>query len=218
MQIIADVGGRPGKDCGGFCKYCYFRNVGKFKPFGCKNCPPGKIGCKVCTKEIAELNNGFTSSVCNIKYSIKPSYVWTQKDVKINISGGGDVSCYPYLLDLTREINNLGLPIHLGYTSGKGIDDARIAYELIDNGVDEVTFTVFSVNPKLRKEWMSDRKPEESLKALKIFCENIEVHCAAVIIPGVNDGEELYKTCAKLEEWGAEGFILMRFANYKTKD
>ena len=34
-----------------------------------------------------------------------------------------------------------------------------------------------------------------------------------MIIPGVNDGEVLRKTCDDLEEWGAKGFILMRFAN-----
>ena len=32
MQIIADVGGIPGKDCKGFCKYCYFRKVKKQDP------------------------------------------------------------------------------------------------------------------------------------------------------------------------------------------
>ena len=34
-----------------------------------------------------------------------------------------------------------------------------------------------------------------------------------MIIPGVNDGEVLRQTCNDLEEWGAKGFILMRFAN-----
>ena len=31
MQIVADVGGTPGKDCNGFCKYCYFRKVKEIK-------------------------------------------------------------------------------------------------------------------------------------------------------------------------------------------
>ena len=27
MEILADVGGRPGLDCKGFCSYCYFKGV-----------------------------------------------------------------------------------------------------------------------------------------------------------------------------------------------
>jgi methanogenesis marker radical SAM protein len=34
-----------------------------------------------------------------------------------------------------------------------------------------------------------------------------------VLIPGVNDGEDLIKTCDLLEKWGVKGVILMRFAN-----
>jgi methanogenesis marker radical SAM protein len=34
-----------------------------------------------------------------------------------------------------------------------------------------------------------------------------------VLIPGVNDGEELEKTCQDLEEMGAKGLMLMMFAN-----
>ena len=48
MQIVADVGGIPGKDCNGFCKYCYFRKVKKVKSFGCAYCPPNKIRCLLC--------------------------------------------------------------------------------------------------------------------------------------------------------------------------
>ena len=33
MQVVADVGGIPGKDCNGFCKYCYFRKVKEVKSF-----------------------------------------------------------------------------------------------------------------------------------------------------------------------------------------
>ena len=34
-----------------------------------------------------------------------------------------------------------------------------------------------------------------------------------MIIPGVNDGDVLRQTCNTLEEWGAKGMLLMRFAN-----
>ena len=71
----------------------------------------------------------------------------------------------------------------------------------------------FSSNPDIRREWVNDKHSEESLKACQIFAENIDLTAASVIIPGVNDGEILRDTCDALENWGAKGIILMRFAN-----
>ena len=51
------------------------------------------------------------------------------------------------------------------------------------------------------------------MDACRIFCQNIDLTGAAVIIPGVNDGDVLRQTCNDLEEWGAKGMLLMRFAN-----
>jgi len=34
-QLVVDIGGRPGKDCRGFCQYCYFRHAKEVPPFGC---------------------------------------------------------------------------------------------------------------------------------------------------------------------------------------
>ena len=219
MQIIADVGGIPGKDCRGYCKYCYFRKIKEFEPLGCRSCSPGKIGCETCTFGVSETKNEFIPPffvASNVQNSLMMGQ-FRDKNLKINISGGGDISCYPHLLELTSSLQQMGTPIHLGYTSGKGIDDSKMASDLISNGVEEVTFTVFSTDALLRKKWMGDPHPEESLKALKIFSENIEVHAASVIIPGVNDGDKLFETCAQLEEWGARAFILMRFANYENQ-
>ncbi len=219
MQIIADVGGMPGKDCRGFCKYCYFRKVTDGDPFGCKLCTPGTVGCEHCGPGVRETTNNFIPPfmvIGSVQNTLMMSGVRDQ-NLKVNISGGGDVSCYPNLLEISSALKDLSLPIHLGYTSGKGIDDAKIAEDLISQGVEEVTFTVFSTDALLRKKWMGDKNPEESLKALKIFCENCEVHAAAVIVPGANDGEVLFKTASELEEWGAKAFILMRFANFKNQ-
>lgn len=219
MQIIADVGGMPGKDCRGFCKYCYFRKVTDGDPFGCKLCTPGTVGCEHCGSGVRETTNNFIPPfmvIGSVQNTLMMSGVRDQK-LKVNISGGGDVSCYPNLLEISSALKDLSLPIHLGYTSGKGIDDAKMAEDLISLGVEEVTFTVFSTDALLRKKWMGDKNPEESLKALKIFCENCEVHAAAVIVPGANDGEVLFKTASDLEEWGAKAFILMRFANFKNQ-
>jgi methanogenesis marker radical SAM protein len=219
MQIIADVGGIPGKDCKGFCKYCYFRKVTGAEPLGCRSCLPGSFGCEQCTTGVRESKNEFVAPFMVIN-SVKTSLMlgnYREDDLKINISGGGDVSCYPHLLDVTSAFSQWKIPIHLGYTSGKGIDDPQMANDLMSHGVEEVTFTVFSTNPQLRKEWMGDKNPQASLDALKRFSEGCEVHAASVIIPGVNDGESLRKTCSDLEEWGAKAFIMMRFANFRNQ-
>ena len=216
MQVVADVGGIPGKDCNGFCKYCYFRKVKEVKAFGCARCLPNKIGCDRCSKGITDSQSEFKSPfevITEVQNALMMQPNFREKTIKANISGGGDVSCYPYLENLTANLNQFSLNSHLGYTCGKGITDSAIASRLINNGVDEVTFTVFSTDPKLRKEWVKDQKPEEALKACKIFCENVDLTGAGVIIPGVNDGDVLRQTCNTLEEWGAKGFILMRFAN-----
>lgn len=214
MQIVADVGGIPGKDCNGFCKYCYFRKVKEIEALGCSNCLPTKVGCERCSEGVRESGSEFKNPfevVTNVQNTLMMSPI--RGDVKANITGGGDISCYPYLEELTESFNQLSLKSHLGYTSGKGIADSSIADRLIDNGVDEVTFTIFSDDPNIRKEWVKDPNPEESLKACRTFAENIDLTAASVIIPGVNDGDVLRKTCNSLEEWGAKGIILMRFAN-----
>lgn len=216
MQVVADVGGIPGKDCNGFCKYCYFRKVKKVKAFGCAHCLPNKIGCDRCSKGITDSQSEFRSPfevITEVQNALMMQPNFRENDIKVNISGGGDVSCYPYLENLTANLNQFSLKSHLGYTCGKGITESEIASRLINNGVDEVTFTVFSTDPKLRREWVKDKKPEEAIKACQIFCENADLTGAGVIIPGVNDGDVLRQTCNTLEEWGAKGFILMRFAN-----
>jgi len=219
MQIVADVGGIPGKDCQGFCKYCYFRKVKGTTAFGCKNCSSGKVGCDSCSSGVRETLNEFQPPFLVVN-SVQSTLIlgnYPDNNLKVNISGGGDVSCYPHLMDVVSAFSEFGLPMHLGYTSGKGIDDAKMAEDLVSKGVDEVTFTVFSTDPEVRREWVNDETSEESLKALQTFCETAEVHAASVIVPGVNDGKDLFQTCVALEDWGAKAFILMRFANSRNQ-
>ncbi len=215
MQILADVGGIPGKDCRGFCKYCYFKKVRDVKPLGCKYCPPGTVGCEKCSIGIKDAISEF-KPVFLVINDVQSTLMFNpvrDNNLKVNISGGGDVSCYPQIQELAASINQFQIPMHLGYTSGKGIDSVDWASNLIKYGVNEVTFTLFAADSKLRREWMGDPNPEASLEAAKLFCENAELHAAMVIIPGVNDGEVLRNSCEKLEEWGAHAGILMRFAN-----
>ncbi|WP_048058051.1 methyl coenzyme M reductase-arginine methyltransferase Mmp10 [Methanothermococcus okinawensis] len=211
-QLLVDLKGEPGKNCGGFCKFCYFKKVDNSNPtpFGCKNCT-FNIGCDYCTYSVREINGDFIPLPLAIQQI--QNALFFQKYDKVNITSGGDVSFYPNLEELCKYIGNMGLKIHLGYTSGKGFNSIETAKNLVDYGVDEVTFSVFSTNPKLRKEWLYDKNAEESLKCLKYFCENCDVHCAIILVPGINDGEELRKTINDLIEWGAHAVILMRFAN-----
>jgi [methyl coenzyme M reductase]-L-arginine C-5-methyltransferase len=215
METLADVGGRPGIDCRGFCSYCYFKGVRGIKPFGCKFCMPFQKGCDYCTRSIVEGYPGW-KPLDSVVFEVAQKCYGEIPD-KITISGGGDLSCYPDLLTLTRTVSQDIVPIHLGYTSGKGFNSGNEAYSLIEAGVREVTFTVFSTKPQLRRKYMGDKHADAALSNLKIFCENCEVYCAAVLIPGVNDGPELEKTCSDLVEMGAKGLILMRFANSREQ-
>ncbi len=215
MEILADVGGRPGLDCKGFCSYCYFKGVKGVKPFGCKYCMPFKKGCDYCARAIAEGYPGF-KPLDQVVFEVAQKAFGAVPD-KVTISGGGDLSCYPDLLPLVETVGQGIVPVHLGYTSGKGFSRGDEAAGLIDAGVKEVSFTVFSTNPELRRGYMHDKHPEAALSNLRLFCESCDVYCAAVIIPGINDGAELERTCQDLEEMGAKGLILMRFANTREQ-
>ena len=214
MQLVADVGGIPGKDCNGFCKYCYFRKVKEIKSFGCAHCLPNKIGCERCSKGVSETQGAFKSPFV-VMNEVQTALMMNmaQGEISAYISGGGDISCYPYLESLTESLNQFSISSVLGYTCGKGISDSEVATRLINNGVNEVSFTIFASDPKLRREWVKDKHPEQALEACKIFSENIDLTGAAGIIPGINDGDGLRQTCNDLEEWGAKGMLLMRFAN-----
>ncbi len=211
MEILADIGGRPGHDCRGFCKYCYFRGVKEIIAFGCKYCLPFQKGCNYCTKNVKEGYSSF-NPFSMVAQEIQQAVFFNKNVSKFNVSGGGDVSCYPELKSLVRFLSQFKKPIHLGYTSGKGLNKEDALF-FINCGVNEVTFTVFATDPELRRTYMNDRTAEDSLEALRIFAQSIDVYAASVLIPGVNDGEVLLKTCADLEEMDVKGHILMRFAN-----
>lgn len=212
-QLTVDIGGRAGVDCRGFCDYCYFKRVKKVQAFGCRYCLPFRKGCDYCTKGVKEQYSGF-KDLKSIADEILATLQSTRDDLsRVTLSGGGDPSCYPQFNDLINLLGSMESPLHIGYTSGKGWDDPAIADLLIDNGLSEVSFTLFASDPKLRRRYMHDPSPEVSLKILERLCDSADVYGAAVVLPGVNDEEVLERTCAWLEERGAKGLILMRFAN-----
>jgi len=212
-HLTVDLGGRPGLDCRGFCAYCYFKHVRGTTAFGCRHCLPFKKGCDYCTRGVREGYEGFKDLRTVAEETLANLQMMSGDLDRVTISGGGDPSCYPEFYDLIELLGSMEVPLHIGYTSGKGFDDPGVADHLIDNGLSEVSYTIFAADPGLRRDWMHDPTPEASLAVLDRFCEEIDVYAAAVIIPGVNDGEVLEQTCAWLDERGAKGLILMRFAN-----
>lgn len=212
-HLTVDIGGRPGIDCRGFCDYCYFRHVKETEPLGCRYCPPYKKGCDYCSRSVREYYSGF-KELRDIGDDVLASLQAMTDDLsRVTISGGGDPSCYPRFTDLIELLSSMEAPLHIGYTSGKGFDDPALGRFLIDHGLSEVSFTVFSVDPALRKKHMHDPTPEASLEILETLCGEIDVYAATVVLPGVNDGKVLEETADWLEERGAKGFIIMRFAN-----
>jgi methanogenesis marker radical SAM protein len=214
MEVVVDVGGNPGVDCRGFCKYCYFKKVKETPALGCKYCLPFKKGCDYCTRSVKEAYSGFKSLQMVLEETAQKLYFTTEEVKKFAISGGGDLSCYPELKNLVAFLSQFNIPIHLGYTSGKGFSKSDDAQFYIDHGVTEVSFTVFATDPGLRAGYMKDPEPDASLHVLKDFCAHCEVYAAIVLIPGINDGKVLDKTLSDLETMGAKGAILMRFANF----
>ena len=151
-QLTVDIGGSPGINCRGFCEYCYFKKVRGVQPLGCRYCLPFRKGCDYCTRGIREEYQGF-KDLKTIADETLANLQGKSGDLeRITISGGGDPSCYPRFADLVELLGSMEAPLHIGYTSGKGWDDPAIADLLIDNGLTEISFTVFATDPKLRKK------------------------------------------------------------------
>jgi methanogenesis marker radical SAM protein len=212
-QLTVDIGGSPGINCRGFCEYCYFKKVKGVRPLGCRYCLPFKKGCDYCTRGIREEYAGF-KDLKTIADETLANLQTKQGDIeRITISGGGDPSCYPRFFELIELLGSMEAPLHIGYTSGKGWDDPAVADLLIESGLSEISFTVFAADPVLRRRVMHDPTPDVSLAILERLCGDVDVYAAAVVLPGINDGDVLERTCAWLDDRGAEGLILMRYAN-----
>ena len=215
MDVVVDVGGRPGFDCGGFCSFCYFKGVEKVEPFGCKHCSPLRIGCDYCSRMILEIEPGF-KPFDQLVFEVAQKTSGTRPD-GITIKGNGDLSFYPDLLKLVRTISGGDVPVFLEYTSGKGFYRGDEADGLIEAGVRKVCFSLFSTKLELRRKYVNDKHPEETIANLRTFCENCDVYAMAVLAPGVNDGPELERTCRDLEDMRAKGLVLMTFANTREQ-
>ena len=213
VHLTVDIGGKPGVNCRGFCAYCYFKHAKDVPPFGCRYCLPFKKGCDYCSRGVKEEYADFYSLKEVADNFLADLQSVTGDITRITISGGGDPSCYPEFKSLMEILGSLGVPLHIGYTSGKGFDEPETADFLIANNLTEISFTVFAADPALRAKYMHDPTPEASLAVLEKLAAKIDVYAAIVILPGVNDGEVLEETLSWLENIGVKGVILMRFAN-----
>lgn len=215
MQVTVDVGGRPGWDCKGFCSFCYFKGVKDVNPFGCKKCEPHKIGCDYCSREVIEIEPGY-KPLDQLIFEVSQKSVSARPEMII-IKGNGDISCYPRLLELVNNVSGGSIPVFLDYTSGKGFTQYDEADKLVDAGVQRISFSIFSTNHNLRQRYVNDKHPEIVLKNFQTFCERADLYAMIVLIPGINDGPELEKTCRDIEEMGAKGLMIMSFANSKDQ-
>ena len=124
---------------------------------------------------------------------------------------------HPHLLNLVRTVADGKVPVFLDYTSGKGFSRGDEADLLVDAGVQRISFSVFSTNANLRRKYVNDKHPKIVLRNFQTFCERSQLYAMIVLIPGVNDGQELEKTCRDLQEMGARGLMLMSFANTRKQ-
>jgi len=215
MHMTVDVGGRPGLDCMGFCEFCYFKGVKNIEPSGCRHCKTYQKGCDYCTRQVVEIEPGY-KPVEQLLFEVSQNSASGRPDMII-IKGNGDVSCYPNLPELVERVSGGSIPVFLDYTSGKGFTGDDDADRLVDAGVSRISFSIFSTNPILRRRYVNDAHPETVLRNFKVLCERCEVYAMVVLIPGINDGAELEKTCRDIEEMGARGLMLMSFANSREQ-
>ncbi|MDO5845033.1 MAG: methyl coenzyme M reductase-arginine methyltransferase Mmp10 [Methanocorpusculum sp.] len=213
VHLTIDIGGKPGVNCRGFCTYCYFKHAKDVPPFGCRYCLPFKKGCDYCSRGVKELYSGFYPLKTVAENFLADLQSVTEDITKITVSGGGDPSCYPEFRELFDILGSLDVPLHIGYTSGKGFDSEETADFLIEKNLKEISFTVFASDAELRRKYMNDPTPEASLEIIRRLAGKIDVYAAIVILPDVNDGAVLEKTLDWLENIGVKGTILMRFAN-----
>ncbi|HJJ36444.1 MAG TPA: methyl coenzyme M reductase-arginine methyltransferase Mmp10 [Methanocorpusculum sp.] len=217
VQLTVDIGGKPGVDCRGFCAYCYFKHAKDVPPFGCRYCLPFKKGCDYCSRGVKEEYAGFLPLKEVADNFLADLQTVTDDITRITISGGGDPSCYPEFTALMEILGSLEVPLHIGYTSGKGFDSPDMAEFLLEHNLSEISFTVFASDPELRRKYMHDPTPEASLAIISRLAKKIDVYAAIVILAGVNDGEVLERTLSWLEDEGVKGVILMRFANAREQ-
>ena len=149
-----------------------------------------------------------------------------QRKVKIKKDEYDDIGLEfeTYLMDKQRSCKNKcifcfidQMPPNMRETLYFKDDDARLSflfgnYITLTNVSDEeidriikmhitpINISVHTTNPELRCKMMNNRFAGDALKYMYKLCENgIKINCQLVLVPGYNDGDELKKTLADLE-------------------
>ncbi|MGM0395779.1 MAG: DUF512 domain-containing protein [Bacillota bacterium] len=127
------------------------------------------------------------------------------------------------LIDRARSCNNKcmfcfidQLPPNMRDTLYFKDDDSRLSFlqgnfitltnmsedeiqRIIDYRLSPINVSVHTTNPELRVKMLRNKNAGKIFETLKKFHEvNIEMNCQIVLVPGVNDGEELINTIADL--------------------
>lgn len=81
---------------------------------------------------------------------------------------------------------------------------------IISMHISPVNISVHTTNPELRCMMMNNRFAGKSLEAMKRFADaGIDMNCQLVICPGINDGKELERSLADLEELGVNSVAVV---------
>jgi methanogenesis marker radical SAM protein len=216
-QINLAIGGRPGIDCNGFCYYCYHQHVQNTPLLGCRHCSPEKIGCSHCAQIFRPIDQKFKSPWLLGAIAQAEILRAGKEDCRIYIMGDGDPSCHPKFKRLIEIISSLGVPFSIGYTTGKGFTDPEMGRFLVNQGLSTIVFSIFSTDPRLLQKYILDPNPDATLSVLEYLCGEIRVIPTIIVVPGINDGVKLDETCGWLEERGAKGLIVFRFANIEEQ-
>lgn len=70
---------------------------------------------------------------------------------------------------------------------------------IIQYRISPINVSVHTTNPELRKQMLRNQKAGKVFEILKRFDEaNLKINCQIVVVPGINDGEELKRTIRDL--------------------
>ena len=108
MEIYTDVRGRAGIDCGGFCEFCFYKNVNfnDLKSIGCINCPPNQIGCPYCQNFVKRVSSDFKPIYQVLPelrekfYNLDWRFSEPLKMSRLSLLEGADIFSYPQLYEL----------------------------------------------------------------------------------------------------------------------
>ncbi len=162
-------------------------------------------------------NSILTVEYINAKGKLKKAKIKKNEDDELGL-------CFDtYLMDEKRSCKNKcifcfidQLPKGLRKTLYFKDDDSRLSFlfgnyitltniteheieRIINMHISPINISVHTTNPELRVKMMNNKNAGKALDIMKRFDEaGIKINCQMVLVPGVNDGEELKRTLSDL--------------------